>query len=395
MTISPFYLNFNGTPIISSVEIPITPELLTNQLTFEAIIQTTDLNRAIAARAPLLTNTNPDILVRVFSGRISVFVVFTNFNFINLHSNQLVADGDLHHIAVTYDQSELRIYIDGMLDNSVPENRTMLTDGQKIYIGRNYEGVGVAGFTGRISNVRIYNRALSASEVLQNFNDISPVTDGLSGQWLMNEGYGDVINDTSGNNNHGARLSDAIWSIQSGYQTISLPLQQKISINGQIILNLVQTLIKTITLQLNQKIFLKGDVILPLTIIIDDSEKTIIFGKINLIGEVGETAKNQNFCMVAGDTKMLIISINEITNFDNVSIKWGARKDYFTRNNLIFKELNNGIKINDETIQITLNPLDTDNLRGTLYHELEITDELNNITTVLVGTMKIIHSGVE
>lgn len=92
---------------------------------------------------------------------------------------------------------------------------------------------------------------------------------------------------------------------------------------------------------------------------------------------------------------MLIISINEITNFDNVSIKWGARKDYFTRNNLIFKELNNGIKINDETIQITLNPLDTDNLRGTLYHELEITDELNNITTVLVGTMKIIHSGVE
>lgn len=64
-------------------------------------------------------------------------------------------------------------------------------------------------FIGCISNVRIYNRALSASEVAANYAG-NVTHSGLVGEWLLNEGTGNIAHDTSGNGNNGT-IYGATW----------------------------------------------------------------------------------------------------------------------------------------------------------------------------------------
>lgn len=76
-------------------------------------------------------------------------------------SSGQVADGKWHHLVATYANSTISIYVDGVLRGSgvVPISTGFST--AKI-------GVGVEGgnnFSGQLDDIRIYRRALSASEV--------------------------------------------------------------------------------------------------------------------------------------------------------------------------------------------------------------------------------------
>lgn len=115
------------------------------------------------------------------------------------------------------------------------------------------------------------------------------------------------------------------------------------------------------------------------------------------------TAKNQNFEMYAGDSQVLVVPLNfDLTGAKE--IKWTLKISAGSTEKLIYKEFssNNGIEITnsgpvpeDENIfQIQLNPEDTLNLKGTYYHEAEVTDNQGNVSTVMVGFPKIIISGV-
>jgi hypothetical protein len=79
-------------------------------------------------------------------------------------------DNNWHHVVGTYhrDNTTARIYVDGLLRNT---NSSILTgpisNTQPLLIGSRS---GPAGFGGSISGVKIYNRALSATEVFQNYN---------------------------------------------------------------------------------------------------------------------------------------------------------------------------------------------------------------------------------
>ena len=73
-------------------------------------------------------------------------------------------DGTWHHVVTEYDGSTRQIYIDGVLatfDNPSPINVTRDDD---ITIGVTHPGNGET-FTGTIDNVRIYNRALSQTQI--------------------------------------------------------------------------------------------------------------------------------------------------------------------------------------------------------------------------------------
>jgi hypothetical protein len=89
-------------------------------------------------------------------------------NTVHLYSNTVLSNLTWYHIAITYANGSPKIYINGNLDASSSSTLTTATSYYGNDVGR--LGVGSQYFNGRISNLLVYNRALSASEVYQNFN---------------------------------------------------------------------------------------------------------------------------------------------------------------------------------------------------------------------------------
>lgn len=81
----------------------------------------------------------------------------------------LITDGVWHYIGVTFDGTNLRMYVDGILDNT-SGTLTYSTTGQNNFIGKSSH-TGNENYTnGSMGMVHVYNRTLSGAEVLQNYN---------------------------------------------------------------------------------------------------------------------------------------------------------------------------------------------------------------------------------
>jgi hypothetical protein len=108
-------------------------------------------------------------------------------------SNANVNDGRWHHVVGTYNGSQLRIYIDGQLDNTAAATGSISTNSQNVRIGENSESTG-RQFNGLIHDVRLYNRAISGAEIARLY--------GLVGYWDLTETSGTTATDSTliGNN---------------------------------------------------------------------------------------------------------------------------------------------------------------------------------------------------
>jgi hypothetical protein len=71
-----------------------------------------------------------------------------------------------YHVAVTVDGSNIKLYRDGIFIVSQSAG-TMNASTQKVYIGRGYASSAI--FNGTIDEVKIYNRALTADEIQEDF----------------------------------------------------------------------------------------------------------------------------------------------------------------------------------------------------------------------------------
>ena len=82
---------------------------------------------------------------------------------IRVNSNTSLSPNIWYHIVCTYDGAKLRIYINGVEDNSVSTSFVPNYDSAKLYIGswngNNYN------LKGRLNDVRVYDHCLSAKEV--------------------------------------------------------------------------------------------------------------------------------------------------------------------------------------------------------------------------------------
>lgn len=107
-----------------------------------------------------------------------------------------------------------------------------------------------------------------------------------------------------------------------------------------------------------------------------------------LKGGIDMTAVNQNFSMIAGDTKSLIATMSE--DLTGASVKWVIKKDVNSTENILLKTST----ISGTDITIKLDPADTLSLSGVYYHECEVTDQQNNISTVFTGKCSINKSGI-
>jgi beta-lactam-binding protein with PASTA domain len=73
------------------------------------------------------------------------------------------------HIAVTYDGANMRLYVNGALVATKPQTGTIATGNQPLRIGNSNASIS-EGFNGLIDEIRIYNRALSATEIGTDMN---------------------------------------------------------------------------------------------------------------------------------------------------------------------------------------------------------------------------------
>lgn len=83
---------------------------------------------------------------------------------IDLPATGVVDDGKWHHVAAVYDGTHEAIYIDGNLDVACPCSGFPSVDGSSVEIGSSSDAP-TRTFNGELNDLRIYNRALSSSEI--------------------------------------------------------------------------------------------------------------------------------------------------------------------------------------------------------------------------------------
>ena len=76
-----------------------------------------------------------------------------------------------YHVVGTYDGSNIKIYVDGQLEGTQAYTATPATTDQPLVIGRWYGNYSDYYHDGQIDQVRIFSKALSASEVLTLYNE--------------------------------------------------------------------------------------------------------------------------------------------------------------------------------------------------------------------------------
>ena len=96
-----------------------------------------------------------------------------------------------HHIAFTYDGTDLRIYLNGVLQST-------LSNPGKVVKFDGTTGVCSSGSTyfraqANMNEVRIWNVARTEAEIKENFYAVDPNSQGLISYWKMNDGQGVIL----------------------------------------------------------------------------------------------------------------------------------------------------------------------------------------------------------
>jgi type II secretory pathway pseudopilin PulG len=161
-------MSFDG--VNDYVQVPTSASLNpTTVLTMEVWIKSTGNaesdGRIISKRAGVV---GYEMLLMTASGLIEVFIGTPN-GYVSVDSNTKVNDGNWHHIVVTRNEADIRIYVDGVLDRTASSYTGSVENTSNLFLGR-YSPTAIRFFNGSIDDVRIYNRALSASEISQIYN---------------------------------------------------------------------------------------------------------------------------------------------------------------------------------------------------------------------------------
>ncbi len=134
--------------------------------------------------------------------------------------NGSILDGECHHIAITRLSGLLSFYVDGSLIGTYNStvNQSLSSSRNVAWIGHDFGSSVNDPFKGSISEVRIWDRARTASEILNGMNSgFSASTQNLLAYWELNEGSGQLVVDkVSGNNGNlgssiNSDVNDPTW----------------------------------------------------------------------------------------------------------------------------------------------------------------------------------------
>jgi len=113
--------------------------------------------------------------------------------------------GDWHHVAGVYTGSVLEVYLDGVLDGSVPVTGSPYTNTADLWIGNRKYSPGY--FNGKIDEVRISNEAITSFDL---FNPPLILSSTVA-LWHFDESVGTTVYDETTNDNDGT-IYGATWA---------------------------------------------------------------------------------------------------------------------------------------------------------------------------------------
>ena len=231
------YITFGFSPQISEersikfdgvddfIEINETADINPSEFTISAWIKhnsETSTKASIVSKRSSNFSTGFDFSL-VSNNRIKI--IWKNEQAQSLVSNTSIPNNEWHHVAVTYNNSIVSIYIDGVLDTSAFKS-TLIPNNESLLIGASDKNSPVQHFKGSIDEVRIWNIGLnqdqlrfimnqeisnsnglvSGSELPNSItkNDISSIPwSFLTAYYPMSNFTHNAVIDASGNNNDG------------------------------------------------------------------------------------------------------------------------------------------------------------------------------------------------
>ncbi|PWA10106.1 MBG domain-containing protein [Flavobacterium laiguense] len=220
------HLNFDG--VNDYVNCGNSPTLnLTGSITVESMIYINSLvnNRCIVGKDNWSANTGYSFWL---SPDNKFGLRFGNRSFL---SNTVVPRNEYVHLSATYNLSTktVSIFLNGVLDRTYSNVSNPVSNSGNLYLGTPQDAVGSSSyaFNGSIDEVRIWNRALSQAEIVNNMNCELPTPTtqtGLLAYYQFNQGVGATDNagatsltDASANANHGTLNNFALTGAASNW----------------------------------------------------------------------------------------------------------------------------------------------------------------------------------
>jgi hypothetical protein len=164
-------IRFDGTN--TYVNVPYNPSLdITTAITVEAWVK-------YASQGEIGGNNRPysvisykgypwTWLLEDISGQFNFRISTTSNSDSRLDSNYYHGLNNWDHVVCTYNGSIQAIYVNGIIQNALALSGAIITSSTTIELGT--YGSGDYSFNGWLANHRVYNRALTEQEILQNYN---------------------------------------------------------------------------------------------------------------------------------------------------------------------------------------------------------------------------------
>ncbi len=149
------------------------------------------------------------------------FRVFTDA-YSTLAASTVLLPNTWYHVCGTYDGANMRVYIDGTQEGITGKTGAIKAEAAaSVWIGDQPGAPTERSFDGRLEDVRVYDRALTAGEVSTLFvtRGTDNIVRGLVSRWLLNEGApgvtvpaaADTIKDTTGTH-HGTESGSPVFA---------------------------------------------------------------------------------------------------------------------------------------------------------------------------------------
>jgi hypothetical protein len=163
------YFSFDGSN--DYVDIPSSLSVNASSFTYEVVFRITtgaDGNTLLNLN---YTFPNSGYIVRQTTGN-NLIIYSDNGAETSISSTGTISNNTTYHLTVVQSGGSCSIYFNGTLDKTASLANPVLTTSNATYLGRRGAPSFGAQLLGNIYLTKLYNRALTASEVLQNFNSV-------------------------------------------------------------------------------------------------------------------------------------------------------------------------------------------------------------------------------